>query len=65
MNDRIFLQAAIVSFEIKTYKKPQLTCLGDLKSKTLGGSPGVDDFSGDFNRFPPQSRYIPGQKDSI
>jgi hypothetical protein len=33
----------------KPYHKPLLEELGDLRTMTLGGSPGIGDFSGDPN----------------
>ena len=37
----------------KLYRKPHLQELGDLRSLTLGGSPGVGDSSNQFTQQPP------------
>lgn len=36
----------------KKYRKPQLQELGDLRTLTMGGSPGTGDSSGSTSRFP-------------
>lgn len=33
----------------RPYRRPELTCLGDLRSVTLGGSPGTLDSGAGFN----------------
>ena len=40
--------------ELRKYTRPRLQCLGDLRSTTLGGSPGVGD-SGGLSNFKPFS----------
>ena len=37
----------------KPYRKPQLEILGDLRTLTLGGSPGLNDSGSEFTRKPP------------
>lgn len=44
----------------KIYRKPLLKKLGDLRSLTLGGSPGVGDSSNGATQFPPGSGPTPG-----
>lgn len=39
----------------KNYRKPRLEHLGDLRTSTLGGSAGINDFSGNFNTKSPGS----------
>jgi hypothetical protein len=44
----------------KAYRKPQLEDLGDLRTLTLGGSPGRLDSGGTLNTKPPMSLPQPG-----
>jgi hypothetical protein len=48
----------------KPYRKPHLEELGDLRSMTLGGSPGINDSGSEEVRRPqgsaPQKRKRPG-----
>ena len=37
----------------KVYRKPELNILGDLRSLTLGGSPGILDSGSEDVYFPP------------
>ena len=37
----------------KVYRKPELNVLGDLRSLTLGGSPGILDSGSESSRQPP------------
>ena len=44
----------------KPYRKPQLEELGDLRTLTLGGSPGIGDSGGgQFSEFPPGVHSMP------
>ena len=44
----------------KPYRKPQLEELGDLRTLTLGGSPGTGDSGGGmFSEFPPGVHSMP------
>jgi hypothetical protein len=53
----------------KTYHKPQLQELGDLRSLTLGGSPGIRDSGTSRSRRPlggmPQSGGFPRQPGNV
>jgi hypothetical protein len=44
----------------KKYRKPELENLGDLRTFTLGGSPGLNDSGGQFTRRPPGMKIKPG-----
>ena len=44
----------------KQYRKPQLQELGDLRTLTLGGSPGTTDSDGNGSAFPGKSLPQPG-----
>ena len=44
----------------KPYLRPRLRPLGDLRSLTLGGSPGVGDSGGSWIRTPPVHGPQPG-----
>ena len=43
----------------KLYQKPKLEVLGDLRSLTLGGSPGGPDDSGVANYYYPGQPHLP------
>jgi hypothetical protein len=44
----------------KLYRKPRLEVLGDLRTLTLGGSPGLNDSGSEFTRKPPPIPPTPG-----
>lgn len=43
----------------RPYRKPRLEQLGDLRTLTLGGSPGLNDSGSQFTRRPPGT--MPGK----